>query len=158
VKGLFAWLVLSCAVLTAAQPLQPVDEAGYKRLIDSHRGKIVLVNFWATWCAPCREEMPQLARIHSSLRGQGFTLLTISADEPEDEADARAFLTESKVSFPAWIKRAKDDDRFINAIDPKWSGALPALFLYDRAGKKVKSYIGEADIPQLEATIKKLLR
>jgi hypothetical protein len=58
---------------------------------------------------------------------------------------------------PAYIKRVKNDDKFIESVDAQWSGALPALFLYDRQGRKVKSYIGETDMAALEAAIRKLL-
>jgi hypothetical protein len=56
-----------------------------------------------------------------------------------------------------YLKQADDDDHFINAIDPKWSGALPALFLYDKSGHKVRSFIGETDMAALERAIQKLL-
>jgi hypothetical protein len=61
------------------------------------------------------------------------------------------------VQGPAYIEQAADDDRFIDAIDPKWGGALPALFLYDRAGHKVRSFIGETDMATLERAVLKLL-
>ena len=54
-------------------------------------------------------------------------------------------------------KNAKDDDKFINLVDPKWSGALPALFLYDRTGRKVKMFVGETPMKELEAAVSKLL-
>jgi hypothetical protein len=61
------------------------------------------------------------------------------------------------VPGPAYIKRVGNDEKFIDSVDPKWSGALPALFLYDRQGRKVKSYIGETDMAALEAAVRKLL-
>ena len=62
-----------------------------------------------------------------------------------------------RVEGPVYRKQADDDDHFINAIDPKWSGALPALFLYDRNGHKVRSFVGETDMAALERAIHKLL-
>lgn len=56
--------------------------------------------------------------------------------------------------MPRYIRQTADDDHFINSIDSKWSGALPALFLFDRNGRRVKSFIGETDMPQLEAALK----
>ncbi len=149
------WAAL--VALAAAGGLLPLDEAAYPRLLAERKGKVVLVNFWATWCEPCRAEMPALARLEADLRAKGFELVTVSADEPEDEASARQFLEKSGVRMPAHIKRVKNDDRFIGFIDPKWSGALPASFLYDRAGRKVRSFIGETDLKTLEAEIRKLL-
>jgi thiol-disulfide isomerase/thioredoxin len=152
-------LLAVAAALTAAGPdrLAPVDEAGYQQVAAANKGKVVLINFWATWCAPCREEMPQLVKLETALRQKGFRLVTISADEPGEEPQARKFLQQQNAPSPAFIKKAKSDEKFIDAIDPKWSGALPASFLYDRTGRKVRSFIGETSVKDLEAAIRKLL-
>jgi thiol-disulfide isomerase/thioredoxin len=153
-------LALLLALLTAsasAAELVPLTEGGLPRLLAAHKGKVVLVSFWATWCAPCREELPQLIKLEASLRAKGFRLITVSADEPEDQASALAFLHKLGAPSPAYIKRAANDGLFIDAIDPAWGGALPALFLYDRSSRKTKSFIGETDLGQLEAAIRKLL-
>jgi thiol-disulfide isomerase/thioredoxin len=138
-------------------PLAPINEAGFQKLVDSHKGKVVLYDFWATWCAPCRAEMPQLAVLQDKLRSRGLQVVTISADDREHRAAAEKFIQMFRVDGPAFLKQPDDDDHFINAIDPKWSGALPALFLYDKAGHKVRSFIGETDMPALERAIQKLL-
>lgn len=152
-------LLLLSLVLIAAPALKliPLDEALYAKTVAAQKGKVVLVNFWATWCEPCRKEMPELVRIAKGMKGQGLELIAISADEPEDEKIAIDFLVKAGVGSPTYARRAKNDDKFINAIDPKWSGALPALILYDRSGKKVKSWIGESDLKVVQAEIKKLL-
>jgi thiol-disulfide isomerase/thioredoxin len=152
-------MVMAALLLSAAVPtkLLPVDEAGYTKTLAARKGKVVLVNFWATWCEPCRQEMPELAKMAVALKARGFELVTISADEPEDEKDAVAFLAKAQIQDPAYLKKVKNDDAFITQIDPKWSGALPALILYDRTGKKVKTWVGETDLKALEAEVKKLL-
>ena len=141
----------------AQERLLPLDEAGFNRLVASHKGKVLLVNFWATWCEPCRAEMPALARIQSSLGAKGFRLVTVSADEPEDEPAARQFLRSAKVAGPFYIKRAENDARFTPAIEAKRSGALPFSVLYDRSGKRVRAFTGEVDLKALEAIVRKLL-
>lgn len=149
-------VLLAIAAGLAAQPrLVPLDVAGYRKLLAAHKGKIVVVDFWATWCAPCLEELPQLVQLQRRLGGK-FQLVTISADEPEQEADAVKLLAKFGVPPPAYIKRSGDDDAFIRSVDPAWSGALPALFVYDRQGRKVLSFIGEAEISAVEAAIRKL--
>lgn len=137
--------------------LIPVDELGYAKLVAAQKGKVLLVNFWATWCQPCRKEMPALAKLAARLAPKGMVLATVSADEPEDEATARAFVREAGVKGPTYLKQVKNDDKFIASLDPKWSGALPALALYDRTGKKVRVFIGEADLAKVEADLLKLL-
>ena len=108
--------------------LVPINEAGFQKLVDSHKGKVVLYDFWATWCAPCRAELPQLVLLEDKLRSRGVEVVTISADDREHKAAAEKFIQMFRVDGPAYLKQADDDDHFINAIDPKWSGALPALF------------------------------
>jgi hypothetical protein len=83
--------------------------------------------------------------------------VTVSADEIEQEAAAVKVLKANGVTGQTYLKQPKDDDKFLNAIDPKWGGVLPGMFLYDRAGKKVRSFIGETPTKDLEAAIEKLL-
>jgi thiol-disulfide isomerase/thioredoxin len=151
-------LLGACAGWLLGQPRPaPLDEAGYQKVLAAGKGQVLLVDFWATWCEPCRLELPQLVGLDAKYRSRGFKLVTVSADEPEQELDAAGFLQQHRVPGPAYIKRVGNDEKFIDSVDPKWSGALPALFLYDRQGRKVKSYIGETDMAALEAAIRKLL-
>jgi thiol-disulfide isomerase/thioredoxin len=162
VKRLIAPLALALgallgAALQAAVQLEPIDEAGFDRVLASNRGKVVLFDFWATWCDPCRAELPELVQLDRKWRSRGFVLATVSADLPNAESAALRFLSESRVRFPAYVKHAANDERFIDFIDPKWSGALPALFLYDRTGHHAASFIGESESAEIEKAIEKLL-
>lgn len=140
----------------AQDKLLPLNEAAFQKLVAAHKGKILMADFWATWCVPCRKEMPQLVALEMKLKSRGVEFVAISADEPEQEKAALQFLKQYKVPGALYVKRPNDDEKFINTIDPKWSGALPALFLYDRNGKKVRSFIGETPIAQVEAAIVKI--
>jgi len=153
-------VMAATGLLLAAAPaakIPTLDETAYPRTVAEHKGKVVLVNFWATYCVPCRAEMPQLLKLQQKLKARGFDLVTISADEPEQEGQALQFIQKNSIPAPFYRKQAKNDDKFINGIDPKWSGELPASFLYDKTGKKVKSYFGEVNIASLERDIEKLL-
>lgn len=141
-----------------AQPrLTPLDERVYQQVLAAQKGKVVLVDLWATWCAPCLEELPALIKLEAKYRGRGFRLITISCDEPADQAQALRLLQQHGAPMPAYLKQVNNDENFINWLDKKWSGALPALFLYDRAGRKVRSFVGETDLAELEMAIQKLL-
>src|SRR5579871_6516443 len=90
-----ALVSLFCLPLLATSPLVPlvpVNEAGFQKLVDSHKGKVVLYDFWATWCAPCRAELPQLAVLQDKLRAKGLEVITISADDKEHRAAAEKFI------------------------------------------------------------------
>ena len=150
-------VVLLSTLVPAGPKLAPVNEASFPKLVAANRGKVVLVDFWATWCVPCRKEMPELVKLAARLRANGVQLITISADEPENQSEAESFLAQYNVPEPAYIRRANDDDKFINSIDPKWSGALPALFIYDKSGRKVRMFVGETSIKDVEAAVNKLL-
>ena len=84
-----------CWPLLATGPLVPINEAGFQKLVEAHKGKVVLYDFWATWCAPCRAELPQLVLLEDKLRSRGVEVVTISADEADHKAAARP-----KVSLP----------------------------------------------------------
>jgi peroxiredoxin len=91
------------------------------------RGKVVLVNFWATWCGPCRVEMPQLNRLYDKYRGAGFVLLGVNIDE--DPATARALAGKLGLKFPVLLDT---DRKVVGAYD---LNAMPATVLIDRDGR-----------------------
>jgi thiol-disulfide isomerase/thioredoxin len=152
-------LALAGAGLTAQAQLalRPLDEMAFTQVLASNKGNVLLVNFWATWCAPCRAEMPLLVQLERTHRSKGLRMVTVSCDEPEDQLKAGQFLAQHQVLQPAYLKRVTEDEKFINFVDGKWSGALPALFLYDRSGRLAGSFVGETEIAALDQAIRKLL-
>lgn len=152
----FTALLIAGAACALAQ-IQPLNEAAYQKLIAAHKGSVVLVDFWATWCKPCRAELPELVKLEARLRSKGLKLVTVSADEPEKQAEALKFVSQLGVPKPVYIRRANDDDKFIGFVDPKWTGALPALMIYDKTGKRVRSFYGETPVKDVEAALAKLL-
>ena len=145
------------AFAAEAPVFRDLNEKTYAQVVATHKGSVLLVDFWATWCAPCREEMPQLVRLGRDYQAKGLRLVTISCDEPEDRSKAAQFLARAGAPEPAYLKRAEQDEAFINSVEKNWSGALPALFLYDRSGRLVRSFIGETEISAIEQAVRKLL-
>jgi thiol-disulfide isomerase/thioredoxin len=150
-------LAFAVCLLPAQSKLTPLTEASFPKMVAAHKGKIVLVDFWATWCVPCRAEMPQLVKLSGKLRSRGLDFVTISTDDPEKEASAFKVLMENAVAAPFFLKKVADDDKFYNLVDTKWSGEMPAMFIYDRSGKRVRSFLGETPVKDIEAAIQKLL-
>ena len=106
------------------------------RLVD-YRGKVVLVNFWATWCEPCRDEMPSMQRLKEKLAGRPFAVLAVNLDEPE--ARIRSFLTRMKVDFTVLLDPGRVAAKSWNAR------ILPASFVIGTDGKIRYGVVGELD-------------
>ena len=116
-----------------------------------------LVNVWASWCEPCREEFPEIVRLARDYRSRGLRVVFVSADFPEDLPNARKFLAEQGVSWPTYYKGSGNDQKFIAALDPRWSGALPGSFVYDAQGKLRDFWEGKATYAQIEKRVRPVL-
>lgn len=118
--------------------------------------RATLVNVWATWCGPCREEFPGLLRVARARAGEGLRLMLVSADFDDQQPAVRAFLGARAVSDTAFLKTG-DDMAFINSLSPKWSGALPATFIYDGGGRLVAFWEGMADEARFQRAVDQAL-
>lgn len=136
--------------------LTPATAADVLHEVERSRGSVVLVNVWATWCTPCREELPDLLRLQRECGGHGFRLILVSADFASQRPAAAALLASQGVTFPTFVK-AEGDQGFIDGLDPRWSGALPASLLFDREGRKVAFWEGKASYEELLGKVKPLL-
>jgi thiol-disulfide isomerase/thioredoxin len=137
--------------------LIPLDESGLEIMIQENRGSVLVVNFWATWCGPCREEFPDLVQLYEEKRSEGLRLASISMDEPEEQEAAQQFLIDQQASFPSYIRNFEDFAEFVDKIDPEWSGALPATFIFDRNGKRAFSNVGKVTYSDLLDQVQPLL-
>ncbi|HSQ03673.1 MAG TPA: TlpA disulfide reductase family protein, partial [Burkholderiales bacterium] len=113
------------------------DLKGVPHDLAAYRGKVVLVNFWATWCEPCRDEMPSMQRLEQQLAGQPFAVLAVNADEPE--ARVRKFLSQTPLGFTILLDPEMRTAR-------AWSARiLPMSFLIDRDGRVRYAARGDVD-------------
>jgi len=134
-----------------------LNESGWQQVRARQRGRVLLVNFWATWCEPCREEFPALVRLHNTYRGRGLSLVAISMDEPESVTEIKAFLKSEGAQFGSYRHNFRDFGAFVDTINPRWGGGIPASFLYDREGKLIASWQGATSYEAYERALKPLL-
>ena len=148
------------AVLSVADSVTrvlPIDEAGLKTLIRERNARILLVNIWATWCAPCVEEFPDLVRLSQADDGRGVEFVAISADYPDEvETKIVPFLKKQKVPFRVFVAKFDHQDDFINAVNQSWNGALPATLIYDAQGRQRLFYVGQLTYEQFRDSIEKV--
>lgn len=149
---------------TTTPPTAPVvreiDFAGLKKLLarQGKEGRPLLVNFWATWCEPCRTEFPDLIRIDNEYRGRGLEFITVSIDDvSEIKTTVPGFLKEMRAAMPAYLLNTPEQDAAIQFVDPQWTGSLPATFLYDAQGKVVFRHTGRIKPQELREAIKAVI-
>jgi len=133
------------------QPLALKDVDGRPHDLAEYRGKVVVVNFWATWCAPCRDELPSLERLRDAMRGRPFEVLAVNVGEGESRV--KRFLAEVPLRLPVLLDRDGDAQRV-------WKvRGLPATFLLDPEGSIRFWYLGELDWaqPKILRTVEALL-
>jgi len=141
---------------TALPPLIPADSQRIVREVHKEGAQAVLVNVWATWCVPCREELPDLVRLERDYAKSGFRLVLVSGDFPDEAESARKFLGELGFESGSFLKD-EGDIAFIDGLSPRWSGALPASFLYDGNGKLVDFWEGKASYDEIRGKLLPLL-
>src|ERR1700752_2003253 len=109
------------AIKTIAR-VDEIDTAGLKGLVSQTKQRPLLVNFWATWCDPCRDEFPDLVKINGDYGPQGLDFVTVSLDDVEKiKTEVPQFLDQMKATMPAYLLNVSDPEPAINAMDPRWS-------------------------------------
>jgi thiol-disulfide isomerase/thioredoxin len=135
-----------------------ITRAGADEILRAVRGSgaaATVVNMWATWCIPCREEFPELLRLRDEYARRGVALVLVSGDFDATLPEVEKFLAERGVR-ETYLKQGNDTD-FINAFDREWSGALPATFVYDRAGTRRHSILGKTTYEALGEKVSAVL-
>lgn len=138
-----------------------LKEEGLKALlgVGARRERPLLVNFWATWCVPCREEFPDLVKIREQYPDERLDFVTVSLDDISDIGKAvPEFLSEQRATrMPAYLLHVADEGTAINFVDATWQGELPATFLFDRDGQVVFKRKGRVKPAKLRAAIEQTL-
>jgi thiol-disulfide isomerase/thioredoxin len=145
-------LATSATIIGSEVPLALKDLFGVEQNLNSYRGRIVILNFWATYCVPCRQEMPDLAAIQNEYAALGVQVIGAAADTAEDRDKVLKFIKETKLNFPVWIgATATDMLRF------GLGSALPGTVIIGRDGKVISQFRGMVNQKDLKKKLETLL-
>jgi cytochrome c biogenesis protein CcmG, thiol:disulfide interchange protein DsbE len=133
---------------TPAKDFSFPDLSGKKIALSSFKGKVVLLDFWATWCGPCEAELPELIETFERNKAKGFTVVGVSMDE-EPEA-VKPFAKEKKIPYPVLISGGEPPEGY-------QIFGIPTAYLIDRDGRVVRQYLGPKNVEQLAADIEPYL-
>src|SRR5579871_1360468 len=142
-RSLCTTLVLCLLVASAqgkrAPNLELKDLSGNKQKLDSLRGAIAVVIFWATWCAPCRDELPRLSKLTQEYSPSGVRFVAISIDEPKDRAKVAPYVAEQKLAMDIWVGGDTDMMAHVGLGD-----IVPGTIILDQQGEIIGRIMGEA--------------
>lgn len=142
----------------AAEPVKHLLPSQYRaRIVAPRKGRVLLVNFWATWCEPCREEMPALVAAAKGFRSKDLAVVLVSLDTKRTAASVPKLLDQRKVPFVCWLAKSPDPQVFIDAVDPNWDGTLPYTVVYDRKGSPAVKLTGQQTEASFAGAIRKAL-
>ncbi len=138
-------------VMSKAPEFSLKDINGKSLSLSSLKGKVILINFWATWCPPCKAEMPSMNKLYNEMRAQGLEVIAVSTDN--SLSTVKGFLAKNRLDFPVLF----DEDKAVTRQYHVFS--MPTTFLIDRNGMIVEKFYGEEDWndPAVRKKIDKLL-
>lgn len=123
--------------------LRPLDASNFNEQIKQYQGKVLLVDFWATWCAPCRELFPHTRDLYQGMSDEGLTVISVSLDDMADESAVRKFLADQGANFDNYLVRDGTGEATWKALGVE--GGIPHLKLFDREGNLRRSFPAPTD-------------
>ena len=151
-------LFLSSASICFSQGVQKISKTELVSILNNPSDKLHVINFWATWCAPCVSELPDFQIVVNEADGSKVEFLFISIDFPSDaEKKLASFLKKYNYTFKVCLMNETDYNSWIDEVDPGWQGNIPATLFFNRA-RKIHHFVAESiDKVQLSQTIQSLL-
>jgi thiol-disulfide isomerase/thioredoxin len=133
----FIWIAIFIFACSSSGKIQKIDDSGITSLTSQE--KVVVLNFWATWCQPCVEEIPIFIRLQQ--QHPEIDVVGISMDEPDQTGAVEAFVRKHEMNYKVVLREGENFETMVNSIDPEWMGALPATFVF-KDGKRTFSKAG----------------
>lgn len=148
-------LLLLAGLALAGERITPIDADEFRANLEARQGRVVLVNFWATWCRPCLEEIPALMELEAELGDQGFDLVAVSLDDPADQL--APFMEKWFPEFSSYLSLESDMDSIVSVVDIYWNEVLPTSYLIARDGSLAERMQGGSTAEEFAAAIRPLL-
>jgi cytochrome c biogenesis protein CcmG, thiol:disulfide interchange protein DsbE len=135
-----------------------IDLAGYRQLLAKYKGKPLVVNFWATWCEPCRDEYPMIVELAKEFKPQGVSVVGVDMDDESDMNLVRRFIARTQPQFPNYRQKPGIDlDAFYDGVNPEWKGTMPQTIFYGRDGQVLGFFLGTRPQPVFEQAFRATL-
>lgn len=141
----------------------PIDVAGLKKQIAARKGKVVVVNFWATWCGPCKEEFPDLVKLQNANKTKGLELVTVALDDAKSMPAIKAFLSKNKLGTGTFVNKggAELGNDYLKYLEPKLPAddpvAIPRTYVFDKTGKLRRVLLGGQSYAAFQSAVAPLL-
>lgn len=158
VAGAAAPVSAAAAAPPAAAATQLISADQLREQINANRGKVIVLNFWATWCLPCLHEIPVLLQVTQQLAPRGVVLIGVAMDEPQALAQVEPFRKKHFPGFATGLRADADMDKLASVVDPTWNEILPTTYILGRNGKLRTKIQGARSAAQFRATIEAALR
>lgn len=137
--------------------VEEIDKAKLENLIKNRKGKILLLNIWASWCPPCKKEFPDLVKLADKYKNSKVEIVGLSVDDRSDlKSEVIPFLRKNNVNFKIYIQNFKSVDELISFF-PKWEGAIPLTVIYDKNGKEKNFIIGMRNFEFFDKALQEIL-
>ncbi len=153
-----AGIFISSAV-RADDPIQQISPDDLKGILAEEQGNIVVLNLWATWCAPCVVEIPHLQEMEENLAADNVTLIGISVDDPRGSTDFIATMRDRRFpGFRTYARDRRDVDYLVSVVDPAWNEVVPTTYIIGRDGEVKKRIQGQKTLEEFTAEVTAVLR
>ncbi len=140
--------------VSAGTPTQLVSAEELRARLAAERGQVVVVAFWATWCAPCLKELPELAKLNAAWRERGSRLIAVAMDEPTAlAAQVEPFRLRYFPEVDGLLRSETEMDAIVSVVDPAWNEILPTTYIIGRDGKVFIKIQGIKPYEELEALL-----
>lgn len=146
-KFIVVWMMVLFSFGVKSQHVQSISKADLVALLSSRSDTIYVVNFWATWCKPCVEELPIFEKVHQDFAGKKVKVILISNDfKKQVEPKLKPFIKSKKIQSTVWWMNETDPNSWVNSVEPMWEGSLPATLIF--RGSDQKRFFNEGQLSE----------